>query len=240
MNRGEEICLAFDELGVKLADKQAEKFLEYYELLAEWNRVMNLTAITEFDEVVLKHFIDSVAVAQVMDMKNVCSLIDVGTGAGFPGIPLKLVFPHLRVTLLDSLQKRVQFLERVIKKLGCEETEAVHGRAEDLGRADAYREKYDVSVSRAVANLSTLAEYCVPFVKVGGMFISYKSKEAEKEIEEAKKAIGMLGCELEECRKISLPGKSIIERSFVLIRKKKELEAKYPRRAGIPARKPLS
>ena len=163
----EDGCQAF---GVTLTEKQIEQFEKYYELLVEWNKVMNLTGITEFDEVMQKHFVDSVAAAEYVEMEKINSLIDVGTGAGFPGIPLKIVYPHLQVTLLDSLNKRIKFLDEVVDNLGLTGIETVHGRAEDAAKKAEYREQFDLSVSRAVANLASLTEYCLPFVKVGGKF----------------------------------------------------------------------
>ena len=168
----EDGCQAF---GVTLTEKQIEQFEKYYELLIEWNKVMNLTGITEFDEVMQKHFVDSVAAAEYVEMEKINSLIDVGTGAGFPGIPLTIVYPHLQVTLLDSLNKRIKFLHEVVGNLGLTGIETVHGRAEDAAKKAEYREQFDLSVSRAVANLASLTEYCLPFVKVGGKFVSYKS-----------------------------------------------------------------
>ena len=185
----EDGCQAF---GVTLTEKQIEQFEKYYELLVEWNKVMNLTGITEFDEVMQKHFVDSVAAAEYVEMEKINSLIDVGTGAGFPGIPLKIVYPHLQVTLLDSLNKRIKFLDEVVDNLGLTGIETVHGRAEDAAKKAEYREQFDLSVSRAVANLASLTEYCLPFVKVGGKFVSYKSVSVDEEIAQSKKAVYVL------------------------------------------------
>ena len=175
------------ELGIVLTEKQKEQFFKYFQLLTEWNQVMNLTAITEMPEVVTKHFVDSLLVVNVFDgiRTEAHSCIDVGTGAGFPGIPLKIAFPQLQITLLDSLNKRVGFLNTVIQELGLTGITAVHGRAEDFGRNKEYREQFDLCVSRAVANLSTLSEYCLPFVKAGGEFLPYKSGKVEEEAREA-------------------------------------------------------
>ena len=210
----------------------------YYELLVEWNKVMNLTGITEYEEVNLKHFTDSLSIARVKDMHQVQSVIDIGTGAGFPGIPLKIVYPELEVVLLDSLNKRIKFLDTVIAELGLANIYTMHGRAEDYAKDAAYREKYDLCVSRAVANLATLSEYCLPYVKVGGMFIPYKSGEIDEEVKGSKKAVKVLGGEIEDVVKFELPGTDI-GRSFVKIHKVKNTAKKYPRKAGMPSREPI-
>lgn len=227
-----------EALGIILTDEQVRQFLTYYEFLVEKNQVMNLTAITEYEEVVQKHFVDSLSIVKVCDMKQVQTLIDVGTGAGFPGVPIKIAFPHIKVVLLDSLNKRVQFLNELTVRLGCEEITAVHGRAEDFGKNPAYREQFDLCVSRAVANLSSLSEYCVPFINEKGRFISYKSMEIDTEAQEAKKAIYLLGGKVEQVETFCLPG-SDLGRSFVVIRKERPTPAKYPRKAGLPSKEPL-
>lgn len=225
-------------LGLHLSSVQAEQFYEYYQLLAEWNQFMNLTAITEFEDVVNKHFADSLSIIYVKNLIDVDNLIDIGTGAGFPGIPLKIMFPHLKVTLLDSLRKRIDFLSHVSERLGLQDMEIIHGRAEDYARPGQKRERYDLCVSRAVANLSTLSEYCLPYVKIGGEFISYKSGEIEQELKAAKSAVFLLGGKIREQKSFELP-KTDIQRSLVCIRKVNGCPEKYPRKAGTAAKNPL-
>lgn len=228
----------FGQLELTLTDRQQEQFYRFYELLAEWNKVMNLTAITEMDAVVSKHFVDSAALVKCkMDM-NGKRVIDVGCGAGFPGIPLKILFPEMKITLLDSLNKRIHFLEEVCSQLELSGVELIHGRAEDYGRNKQYRAQYDAAVSRAVANLASLSEYCIPFLKIGGCFISYKSEKAEEETALAAGAVAKLGGKLEEvCSFELLPENA--RRSLVIIRKAKETPGKFPRKAGLPAKEPL-
>ena len=227
-----------EQLGIRLSEKQLEQFQCYYERLIEKNKVMNLTAITEYEEVVDKHFVDSILLGSVKELSGKKRVIDVGTGAGFPGIPLKIVYPELEITLLDSLNKRVKFLNEVIEELGLTGIQAVHSRAEDLAQDAAYRQQYDICVSRAVANLATLSEYCLPYVKVDGMFIPYKSGEIDKEVKGSKKAVKVLGGEIEDVVKFELPGTDI-GRSFVKIHKVKNTAKKYPRKAGMPSREPI-
>lgn len=223
---------------VPLDQEKEKKFERYYELLVKWNEVMNLTAITEREEVMQKHFVDSLALAKAVDLSGCETLIDVGTGAGFPGLPLKIVFPRLKVVLLDSLNKRIRFLNEVIEELGLENVETIHGRAEDMAKQKEYRENFDLCVSRAVANLSSLSEYCIPYVKQGGMFVSYKSGTAEEEAEQAKKAIYLLGGETKKIEKFQLPG-SDIQRSLIVVEKVRTTPKKYPRKSGIPGKEPL-
>ena len=234
-----------DELHITLSDLQFDQFLTYYEMLIEKNKVMNLTAITEFDEVFKKHFIDSLSLVKVCDLNGNFSMIDVGTGAGFPGIPIKIVFPDLKLTLLDSLQKRVFFLQEVIEKLELQKVEVVHGRAEDFAKPSRLRETFDFSVSRAVANLSTLSEYCLPYVKVGGKFISYKSDKVSMimendltEIAQAEYAISVLGGILKEQKGFTLPF-SDIYRNLIVIEKCRPTPKQYPRKVGTANKKPL-
>lgn len=225
-------------LGIELTDKQVEQFIQYFEILVEWNKVMNLTGITEYEEVVEKHFVDSLSLVNVLNLQTRETVIDIGTGAGFPGIPLKIAFPHFKITLLDSLNKRIKFLNTVIDTLGLENIETIHGRAEDFAKQAEYREQYDLCVSRAVANLSTLSEYCLPYVKVGGMFVPYKSGEIDEEVKNASKAISILGGNNIDTVKFQLPGTDI-GRSFVKIEKVKNTAKKYPRKAGLPSKEPL-
>ena len=226
------------ELGLGLDDDQIAQFMEYYELLVEWNQFMNLTAITEFEEVCMKHFIDSISLCRAVDCTRDYTVIDVGTGAGFPGIPLKIAFPNLKITLLDSLGKRVKFLNEVIKRLGIEDIEAIHGRAEDFAKSGQLREQFDLCVSRAVANLSTLSEYCLPYVKIGGFFISYKSEKISDEMQAAQHAIALLGGDIYDQKEFMLPN-SDIYRNLFQIKKVIATPKKYPRKAGIPSKEPL-
>jgi len=225
-------------LNIDLSEKQIEQFLKYYEMLVEWNEFMNLTAITEYEDVMKKHFIDSISLIKAYDVSKSASVIDIGTGAGFPGLALKIAYPNLKITLLDSLNKRIKFLDEVIATLGLTDIDTVHGRAEDFAKPGKLREKYDLCVSRAVANLSTLSEYCLPFVKVGGKFISYKSEKITEEMEDARKAIFILGGKVEGQVEFTLPD-SDIYRNLFIIRKDKTTPGKYPRKAGLPAKEPL-
>ena len=224
--------------GIELSERQVSQFMQYYELLIEWNKVMNLTAITEYGEVMRKHFVDSLALKRTERLSGGEKLIDIGTGAGFPGIPLKIAFPELEVVLLDSLNKRIKFLDQVIEKLELPGIRAVHGRAEDFARQAEYREQFDFCVSRAVANLASLSEYCLPYVKRGGYFISYKSGNVQEEITQAKKAVFVLGGERRDTIHFCLPV-SDIERSLVIVEKINTTPKKYPRKAGIPAKEPI-
>lgn len=227
---------SMNSIGIELMDSQLNAFETYYDMLIEKNKVMNLTAITEFDEVMDKHFLDSVYLFRSIELKADYKLIDIGTGAGFPGIPLKIVFPELKITLLDSLNKRVGFLNDVIDELNLNDIEAIHGRAEDIARDKAYRASYDIAVSRAVANLSTLSEYCLPFVKIGGKFVSYKSGDCADEVDNAKAAIHLLGGKINKIDEFSYSNNS---RSFIVIDKVMNTSNKYPRKAGLPSKKPL-
>lgn len=227
---------SMNSIGIDLTDSQLNAFETYYDMLIERNKVMNLTAITEFNEVMDKHFLDSVYLFRSIELKADYKLIDIGTGAGFPGIPLKIVFPELKITLLDSLNKRVGFLNDVIDELNLDGIEAIHGRAEDIARDKAFRASYDIAVSRAVANLSTLSEYCLPFVKIGGKFVSYKSGECADEVDNAKSAIHLLGGKINKIDEFSYSNNS---RSFIVIDKVMNTSNKYPRKAGLPSKNPL-
>ena len=258
------------DTGLVLSDEQFSLLQKYFDLVIEKNRVMNLTAITDEKEFVIKHVIDSLSIARLFSItdnsllkedttkissevmlqgfssENVCllsgnspvSVIDVGTGAGFPGMVLKIAFPKWNVTLFDSLQKRISFLQDSIAVLGLSDISAIHGRAEDFGKQTAHREQYSLCVSRAVANISTLSEYCLPFVSVGGMFVAYKSDDCDAEIENAKPAIELLGGAIEKVERFRLPDTED-GRSLVCVRKVMPTPAKYPRKSGIPSKKPL-
>ncbi len=232
-----------EELNISLTEEQLNQFEIYYDMLVEKNKVMNLTAITEYEDVLIKHFLDSLSIVKsdvaFKLLHNGCSLIDVGTGAGFPGIPLKIAFPDIKVTLMDALNKRIVFLNEVINGLGLNNNiEAVHGRGEELARKDVYREKFDLCVSRAVAKINSLSELCIPFVKVGGFFIPYKSGIIDEELSEGKNAISKLGGFSTSVVKFSVP-LSDYDRSLVIIEKKNHTLPQYPRSGGKVFSKPL-
>ena len=224
------------EINIDLSEEKLDKFKKYMELLLEWNEKINLTAITEEDEVILKHFIDSMTVLKYID-DNDC-IVDVGTGAGFPGIPVSIANDNVNVTLVDSLNKRINFLQEVISEINLTNIEAIHSRAEEFGQNKEYREKYDISVSRAVANLTVLVEYLLPLVKVGGKCICMKGSDVEEEISNAKFAIKELGGKIEKIDTFCLPGTDI-KRNIIVIRKEKETPKKYPRKSGTPSKQPL-
>lgn len=225
------------KLHINLNDTKCKQLIEYYNLLIEWNKKINLTSITDYKEVVIKHFIDSLSLVNSIDLNGEFSLVDVGTGAGFPGIPLKIVFPMLDVVLVDSLDKRVKFLNFVIKSLDLQNIKAVHSRAEEFGHSK-YREKFDICVTRAVANMSVISEYCLPLVSIGGYFIAYKSANIKEEIFDSEIAIEELGGAIEDVDIFTLPDTDI-ERSLIRIYKDFETPKKYPRRNGIPLKKPI-
>ena len=225
-----------NEIGVLLNEKQINQFYTYMNLLLEWNEKINLTAITKPEEIILKHFIDSMTIAK--EIKEEARLIDVGTGAGFPGIPLKIIREDMEVTLLDSLNKRILFLQEVINQLSLTKVEATHSRVEEFGKNKKYRESFDYATSRAVANLSTLSEYLIPLVKVNGCCISMKGPDIKEEIQQSKKAILLLGGKIEKIHNFQLP-KSDIKRNVIVIRKVKKTPPKYPRKPGMAAKEPI-
>lgn len=227
-----------EKFGIVLSDKQQEQFEAYYDYLVAQNEVMNLTAITEYEEVLTKHFLDSLFLVQTMKDFHGKKVLDLGTGAGFPGIPLKIAFPDTEFVLMDSLNKRISFLNRVIELLDLKKITAVHGRAEEAGRTAMYRQQFDLCVSRAVARLSSLSEFCIPFVKPGGYFISYKAGDCKEECAEAKNAIKVLGGKLISAEESLLPDTEIA-RTFVVIQKEKHTPEKYPRGQGKPLKQPL-
>lgn len=227
------------QLGIMLHDQQIQQFFLYKDLLVQWNEKMNLTAIVEEKEIILKHFLDSLAVASKWDFNTEIKMIDVGTGAGFPGIPLKIAYPKLQVTLLDSLNKRITFLQEVKKQLQLDNVTCIHGRAEEVGQNKSHREQYDLCASRAVAHLAVLAEYCLPFIKVGGIFSSLKGPDIEKEVEESKKAIEVLGGEIIDIHTVDIPY-SNIRHSILCIKKIRQTPTQYPRKAGKPSREPIT
>lgn len=220
-----------------LTDKQIQQLDLFYELLIEKNKVMNLTAITEFDEVIVKHFADSLSICTVLP-ESVNTVCDLGTGAGFPGIPMAIAYPNLQFTLIDSLNKRIKFLQEVVDALGLTNVTLVHARAEEAGRNKIYRENFDLVVSRAVANIATLSEYCLPLVNIGGYFISFKSGDVDSEIEASGSAIKKLGGSMEQPVYFTIPNTDI-SRSFLLINKVKNTPKAYPRKAGTPSKEPL-
>ncbi len=224
--------------GINLSQTQADSFVTYMNLLREWNEKINLTAITEPEDVITKHFLDSMSVLGTKYIKDTDSLIDVGTGAGFPGLVLKIAKPTLKVTLLDSLEKRLNFLKLVSDEIGICDINFIHSRAEDGGKSPATREKYDVAIARAVANMSTLSEYLLPFVKVGGYFIAQKGPLADEELENAKNAIGVLGGKIQEVIDVEIPYTDLKHR-IVIVKKIKPCPNGYPRKAGTPSKKPL-
>ena len=225
--------------GLVLNDQQIAQFERYYQLLVEWNEKMNLTAITQREEVYLKHFYDCLMVLWNMPLDNYAlQLCDVGAGAGFPSIPLKIAHPELQVTIVDSLQKRLTFIEHLAEELGLEGVSCVHGRAEDVGQNPAYRGQFDIVTARAVASLNVLAEYCLPLVKIGGQFLALKAQKSDQELEEARAAIRVLGAKLIKVTEDQLPVEAA-DRRYILIQKTKETPNKYPRKAGKPAKNPI-
>jgi 16S rRNA (guanine527-N7)-methyltransferase len=231
-----DIKNAFFNQSIEITEDQANQFKEYRTLLQEWNKVMNLTAVDDDEGILQRHFIDSCQILLACDITSDMKIIDVGTGAGFPGLPLAIV-TGCKATLLDALNKRIQFLEEVCNKADISNIECIHGRAEDIGKNPTYRGQYDYAVARAVANLTVLMEYTIPFVKVGGALIAHKATQSDTEIESAKEAMRLLGCILE--KKIVLPTDDDVDRTLIIIRKISETSEKYPRKSGIPLKRPL-
>ena len=237
MKKEEFIKKIQEKIDIKLTVEQLDKFYNYMNLLIEWNKKMNLTAIIEPNEIILKHFVDSLTILK--EIKDNSKVVDVGTGAGFPGIPLSIANETLKITLVDSLNKRLIFLQEVINKLELKNVEIIHSRAEDFGQNKKYRETFDIATSRAVANLSTLSEYLIPLVKLNGKCVCMKASEVEEEINQAKCAINTFGGTIERIEKFNLP-ESDIGRTIIIINKEKSTPTKYPRKAGLPSKEPLS
>lgn len=227
------------QMSIDIDKNKCKQFMDYKDILLEWNQKMNLTTITDEREIILKHFVDSISLAKGIQISDGIHIIDVGTGAGFPGIPIKIVYPKSKVTLLDSLNKRILFLNEVINQLKLDGVECVHSRAEDGGQNKIYREKFDLCLSRAVANLAVLSEYCLPFVKVGGYFISLKGPDVLEELENSKKAIKVLGGEIIEIKKVQIPN-SDITHSIIMIKKLIQTSSQYPRKAGKASKDPIN
>ena len=234
----EELTKAAAEYGISLNDTQMEQYNRYFELLVEWNEKINLTAITEPKEVAIKHMIDSITAYDENLFKDGTTVIDVGTGAGFPGLPLKIFCPEIKLTLMDSLNKRIKFLQTVVEELGLKDVECVHARAEEGARNKKYRESFDIAVSRAVARLPILCEYCLPFVKKGGHFIALKGMQYHDEAEEAAKAIKVMGGSKTEIRPVKLPELDD-KRAVITITKTMPTPKAYPRKAGTPTKNPI-
>lgn len=238
MNLNEVLLEGAKVYGVELSSYKIEQFLRYKDILKEWNNKINLTTITDDYEIIVKHFLDSIALVKCGLLKDGLSLIDVGTGAGFPGIPIKILFPGIKVVLLDSLNKRINFLNEVIHELQLEQIYAVHGRAEDMARDKDYREKYDISTARAVANMTVLSEYCIPFVREGGYFLAMKGPSVDEELKEGKNAIGTLGGRVKEVVEVELYGEEMNHR-VVVIEKVLKTNEKYPRKTVQIQKKPI-
>lgn len=234
----EKLIKGAEELGINIDNHKAKLYIDYLNLLLEWNKKVNLTAITEPEEIITKHFLDSISIIPIIKQYNIKKLIDVGTGAGFPGVPIKIASPEIGVVLLDSLNKRINFLNELIRLLKLDNIKTQHGRAEEYGQKTDFRESFDVVTSRAVAKLSVLTELCLPFVSVGGIFVSLKGPKLTEEIVEAKKAIDILGGKIVEQKEIKLPGLDD-KRSIVIVKKIKSTPVKYPRKPGTPEKKPL-
>jgi 16S rRNA (guanine527-N7)-methyltransferase len=229
---------ALDDMGIGYDPEMLEKFQRYMELILEWNEKVNLTSITDREEFIQKHYIDSVAICGFPQMREAQRIIDVGTGAGFPGVPLAILFPEKEFVLMDSLNKRLKIIQELTETIGVRNIKLCHSRAEDLGQNKEFREQFDLCVSRAVANLAVLSEYCIPLIKVGGWFAPYKSGTVEEELKESLRAIELLGARLEENCLLKIKGYDLDHR-ILFIRKMKKTLSKYPRKAGTPAKEPL-
>ena len=231
-----ELNYKIQKIGVNLNEIQIKQFYGYMKILLEWNEKINLTAITDENEIILKHFVDCATIAKYV--KEVDSVLDLGTGAGFPGIPLKIIKPKIKITLVDSLNKRINFLNELIKEIKLENIETIHSRAEELAKNKEYRESFDIAASRAVAPLNVLAEYALPFVKIGGKLIAMKGSNAQEEVEMGKKAVNVLGGKIKSIEKLELPDTDIT-RNIILIDKIKNTPKGYPRKAGKPSKEPI-
>lgn len=238
MTNADILKKGIEDLGLKCSDETIDKFSKYREILVEWNQKMNLTGIEEEKEVYIKHFLDSVAAVKKGYIKDGMSIIDVGTGAGFPGLPLRICLENSKVTLLDSLNKRINFLSEVCTNINIDDIELIHGRAEDFGKDEKYREQYDIATARAVAGLPILMEFCVPFIKVGGYFVCLKGPNADTELEESRKAMEILGLEFVEKIDVELP-EIELKHNIVVFKKVNSTPAKYPRKAGKPVKTPI-
>lgn len=238
MTNADMLKKGIEDLGLKCSYETIDKFSKYREILVEWNQKMNLTGIEEEKEVYIKHFLDSVAAVKKGYIKDGMSIIDVGTGAGFPGLPLRICLENSKVTLLDSLNKRINFLSEVCTNINIDDIELIHGRAEDFGKDEKYREQYDIATARAVAGLPILMEFCVPFIKVGGYFVCLKGPNADTELEESRKAMEVLGLEFVEKIDVELP-EIELKHNIVVFKKVNSTPAKYPRKAGKPVKTPI-
>ena len=238
MTNADILKKGIEDLGLKCSDETIDKFSKYREILVEWNQKMNLTGIEEEKEVYIKHFLDSVAAVKKGYIKDGMSIIDVGTGAGFPGLPLRICLENSKVTLLDSLNKRINFLSEVCTNINIDDIELIHGRAEDFGKDEKYREQYDIATARAVAGLPILMEFCVPFIKVGGYFVCLNGPNADTELEESRKAMEVLGLEFVEKIDVELPELEL-KHNIVVFKKVNSTPAKYPRKAGKPVKTPI-
>ncbi|OBR92213.1 MULTISPECIES: 16S rRNA (guanine(527)-N(7))-methyltransferase RsmG [Clostridium] len=230
------IDTACKDVGLEFDEEKYNKFIKYKDILKFWNNKINLTTIVEDEDIIKKHFIDCVKIFKFSPLRDISNIIDIGTGAGFPGIPMKIVNPQIKVVLLDSLNKRINFLNQVISDIELSDIKCIHGRAEDFSKDTEYREKFDAAVSRAVANLTVLSEFCIPYIKLGGYFVAMKGPSVEDEIKESKKAVSILGGKIEDIIKIE---NDDLNHNLVVIKKIKRTPNMYPRKAGMVSKKPL-